>query len=317
MTSHKTLYEEFCRAQSVPIHLQPWWLDAVCAEGTWDLCLSMGPEGGVTGALPYYRTRRWGLPVIQQPPCSTYGGPWLRYPENTGGKPSHRLHFEKKIYTDLIRQLPKVALFRQNFRPEVDNWLPFYWKGFRQTTRYTYILDAAAVQNADALLQSTTRNKIKQSADRFQVSVSEDFDAYFMLLQHSYRRKARPLPMSYASMKSLHVTLCLRDSCTLLLARSRSSGEPVAACYLIRDTQCAGLLGIGQLTGPQMAQINYRMMWECIQYCAAGGLGFDFEGSMDPGMEHVMRAFGGRLRPYSQVWKAGNALLETAWNFRR
>jgi hypothetical protein len=37
---------------------------------------------------------------------------------------------------------------------------------------------------------------------------------------------------------------------------------------------------------------------------------------MDPGMEHLLRAFGGRLTPYFQVWKTGNRLLEMMWNGR-
>ncbi len=318
MPSHKTLYQEFCRTNHVPIQLQPWWLDAVCVAGDWEVCLSVDQQGQVLGAMPYYLTRRWGLRVIQQPPFSTYAGPWLKYPEQGALKPSNRIHFQKKVYADLIGQLPKVALFRQNFRPEVDNWLPFYWNGFRQTTRYTYILSAADSVHADTLLQSSTRNKIKQSAARFQVAAETDFDAYYKLLQHSYQRKGLALPMQYAPMKALHQTLQQHNSSTLLIARNKASGEPVAAYYLIHDKHSAGLLSSGQLMGPEFPQLNYRMIWECIIFCNQHNRSFDFEGSMDIGMEHVVRAFGARLTPYFEVWKTGNTILEIAFAaFRR
>lgn len=316
MTSHKTLYEEFCRTHSVPIHLQPWWLDAVCVKGTWDVCLSVDPQGQVLGAMPYYLTRRWGLPLILQPPLSTYGGPWLCYPNHIGSKPSHRIHFEKKVYTALIQQLPRVAFFRQNFRPEVQNWLPFYWNKYRQTTRYTYILDKEAVQQADKLLQSSTRKKINQSASRYQVSVSDDFDAYFRLLQQSYTRRNLRLPMSHDALKNLYQSLGRHQNGTLLMAHSNTTGDPVAAYLLVHDATRAGLLSSGEKIGPEMAHLNYRMMWECILFCAQNKLELDFEGSMDIGMEHLLRAFGAKPTPYFQVWKSGNALLEAVLHWR-
>ena len=250
--------------------------------------------------------------MIQQPPFSSYAGPWLKYPEQEALKPSYRIHFEKKVYSDLIRQLPGVALFRQNFRSEVNNWLPFYWNGYRQTTRYTYILSASDLAHAETLLQSSTRKKIKQSAALFQVSRENDFDTYFSLLQHSYRRRGLSLPMPYAPMLALHQTLQQRNSSTLFVARCIQTNQPAAAFYLIHDERNAGLLSSGQVTGPETAHLNYRMMWDCVTFCAERQLSLDFEGSMDIGMEHVLRSFGAQLTPYYQVWKTRNWVLEMA-----
>lgn len=37
-----------------------------------------------------------------------------------------------------IDNLPKFDYFNMNFHYSITNWLPFYWRGFKQTTRYTY-----------------------------------------------------------------------------------------------------------------------------------------------------------------------------------
>jgi hypothetical protein len=37
--------------------------------------------------------------------------------------------------------LAMYPFFMQLFHPACDNWLPFYWKGFSQTTHYTYVID--------------------------------------------------------------------------------------------------------------------------------------------------------------------------------
>ena len=316
MTSRKTLYEEFCRAENAPIYFQPWWLDVVCGPDNWSAAVSVDAQGRVWGVLPYFRTKRWGLAVILQAPMSTYSGPLIHYPDQAGQKPSYRIHFEKKVYSDLIGQLPAVALFRQNFRPDVTNWLPFFWNGFRQTTRYTYILNKEEVRQSDALLQSVTRKKIRQSESLFDVYVSDDFDAYLRLLQHTYRRRQLSIPLPLSHLRTVYQTAHARGNGILLLARHAVTREIVAGFFLLHNNDHAALVSSAQHTGAELAHINYRMIWECIQWCARQGCSLDFEGSMDPGMEHLLRAFGGRLTPYFQVWKTGNRLLEMMWNGR-
>jgi hypothetical protein len=46
-------------------------------------------------------------------------------------------------------------------------------------------------------------------------------------------------------------------------------------------------------------------LWECIRKAKSLNLKrFDFEGSMNPGIEHYFRGFGGVLTPYYTVNKA-------------
>ena len=277
----------------------------------------MDAQGRVIGVLPYCQTKRWGLPVILQPPLTAYSGPLIRYPDQAGQKPSYRIHFEKKVYSDLIRQLPAAALFRQNFRPEANNWLPFYWHGFRQTTRYTYILSKEDVRLSDSLLQSVTRKKIRQSESLFEVFVSDDFDTYLQLLQDTYRRRHLVMPLSPGRLKAVYEIVHARGHGALLLARHTATREIMAGFFLLHNNGEAALMSSAQQIGPDLAHLNYRMVWECIQWCAQQGCSLDFEGSMDPGMEHLLRAFGGRLTPYFQVWKTGNRLLEIMWNWQR
>src|SRR5689334_24058521 len=46
-----------------------------------------------------------------------------------------------KILRAFATQLSRYKLFFQAFHPSSSNWLPFYWSGFRQTTRYTYVIE--------------------------------------------------------------------------------------------------------------------------------------------------------------------------------
>lgn len=120
---------------SYSLFQEPWWLDAVAA-GEWDeVVVKRG--GRVAARLPFVRKEKLGGTWLLQPKLTPYLGPWLRASD---AKLTNRLSEEKELMQELIDGLPQFDLFRQTFAPEVTYWLPFYWRGFSQTTRYTYRL---------------------------------------------------------------------------------------------------------------------------------------------------------------------------------
>lgn len=78
------------------------------------------------------------------------------------GKYANRLSEEKQLMTELTEQLPRFDLFRQNFHYSITNWLPFYCKGFQQTTRYTYRL--SDLSDLDAVWAGFRENSGEKSA---------------------------------------------------------------------------------------------------------------------------------------------------------
>jgi len=88
--------------------------------------------------MPYYVTRKYGLKLIQMPPLTQTMGPYIKYPD--GQKYDTRLSREREIMNYFIDHLPKFDGFTVQFSKKITNWLPFYWRGFKQTTRYTYVI---------------------------------------------------------------------------------------------------------------------------------------------------------------------------------
>ena len=314
MSGSKERYLEFCAGTYVPIQLQPWWLDAVCSAGRWSVALANDGGDQVVGALPYFLTRRLGLPVIQLPPFTAYSGPWLQYPDNPDFKKSSRYGFEHEVYTQLIGQLPRVAYFSQTFRPEVHNWLPFYWAGYRQTTRYTYLLPET--DNLEALyegLKNKLRTDLKTAARETEIVQEDDPDLLFRLNGRSFGRKGLQQPYRREAFNVLHAALKERQQSVCFIARDRKTGAAHAALYLVFDAQQATLLLSG--FDPDLGQRSralHGLYWAAIQFCSERGLSLDFEGSMERGIERALRAFGGKMTPYFQVWKAKNLMLELA-----
>lgn len=305
MADNKVRYAAFCGKAYVPLQFQPWWLDAVCGVNGWNVALATDNSGEITGVLPYWLHRRWGLKIIQLPPWTTYAGPWLNYPQTLDFKVVSRLAFEKRVMTDLIRQLPAFVFFKQNFRPEIKNWLPFYWKGFRQTTRYTYIFDAINdLEKITEGFKNTLRSDLKKAEKLVQIRREDDsWEMVLELNKQSFQRKKLHPPNYAAQFKKLHMDLNHRKQSACFIAYDLVSGRPSAGLYLIFDTQQAAIL----LTGTEPAFKNqcaiYILILEALVFSAKHHLSLDFEGSMDEQIEHAFRAFGAELTPYFQVSK--------------
>lgn len=307
MTDPKTRYSEFCQNGYVPLHLQPWWLDAVCGPEHWDVVLSADKRGRINGAFPYYTRRRWGIKGVQLPPLTTYGGAWLHYPQEADFKSVSRLSFEHKVMDALIAQLPRVLFLKLNFRPEISNWLPFYWKGFRQTTRYTYIFqDTTDLEKITAGFRNTLRSDLKKAAKRSEYHREDAaWEAVFAMNRRSFERKSLRQPYSFEVFEKLHHALQSRGQSVTFLARDRLSARPSAGLYLVFDERQASVLLTG--TEPEFKNQGaiYLLFLEAIRFCAQRKISLDFEGSMDPKIERSFRAFGANLTPYFQVWRMG------------
>lgn len=306
MPGSKDRFAEFCQEGYVPLSHQPWWLDAVCGGPEhWDVALVPARKGTVRGAWPYFRKRRWGLSVIQLPPLTAYAGPWLRYPK------AGRLAFEKKVITELIDQLPPVSFVQQCCHPELQNALPLLWAGFRQTTRYTYVLaDTRDLPKLYANLKLGLRTELRKAERSTVLDSAGAPGEVFRLNRLSFGRKGRGQPYSEQAFLRLHECLQARGQARCLLALDRQSGRPAAGLYLAFDGRSAAVLltGFDPAFGQQGAL--HGLYWAAIRFCSEHSLRLDFEGSMEPGIERVFRAFGGQLQPYSYIWKAGNRLLD-------
>jgi len=319
-TAHRiNAYVEYCRSHYIPLSLQAWWWDAVCGgPGAWGAALAHDRGGQVIGAMPYRLTRRWGLSVSQLPPFTAYAGPVLRYPPDADFRLSSRYSFEQKTMAALITALPKPVFFTQNFHPSVLNWLPFHRAGFRQMTRYTYILPPISdVEQVFRQFKNPLRLKLRKAEQA--TEVLRDDSAWQQVLHlnaRSFQRKNLPLPSHDAAFARLHSALAERGQCAVFIARDRSDGSPHAGLYLAFDERqvSAKLAGFDPMRGADCGL--YGLYREAIVFCAARGLSLDFDGGMDAGVGQVFRAFGANMVPFFQVWRSSNRLVEAAYAMR-
>ena len=308
-TQNKEEYRKFCAEHmELPVFLHDWWLDLVCEQGSWDVCLAKDKGGNIQGVLPFYRATFYGMKVIKMPDLTPYLGAWVNYPKKRG-QPiiSHR--FEKKIMEILIEQLPKVVYYAQRHPVQLTNWLPFYWEGFNETTRYTFRLqDPIDLEETFSKFRSSTRNKISKAKKIVKLVETDDIELFYKINQQTFERQAIKTPYSLAFLKKLDQALSKRKQRKIILAideKNRYHG----GIYLIWDDKVVYNWLLGANTDLRSSGAIQALLWEGIQLAAAKKCTFDFEGSMMPNIERMFRSFGGTLTPYSKIFKESNFLI--------
>lgn len=297
----------------IPIFSQAWWLDAV-APGSWgEVAIEKG--GQIHARLPYVIQRKHGLTLLTMPPLTQTLGPWLR---PYSGKYVNRLSKEKQLMTELIEQLPRFDLFQQNFHYSITNWLPFYWKGFQQTTRYTYRLPD--LSNLDAVwagFQENIRREIRKAVNRFRLRVRDDLsiDDFLPLNVQVFERQSKGLPYPISLVRRLDAA-CQTHTARRIFIAQDEQGRHHAGVYIVWDEQSAYYLMGGGDPELRSTGATSLCMWEAIRFAATVTKSFDFEGSMIESVERFFRSFGACQTPYFQITKVNSFLLKMLKDIR-
>ena len=176
---------------SKPIFHEPWWLNVTAGENNWGECL-VTRQNETIARMPWFKKNKFGLTVLTNPPLTPFLGPWFGEYKNKNGL--IKSFQDKKIANELIDQLPRFNIYRSNFTPEVSNWLPWYWKNYSQTTRYTYRFNS--LNNLDQLwlnLRGNIRSDIKKARNK-NISVIFDGDLEDLLVLHKMTWSRQGLP---------------------------------------------------------------------------------------------------------------------------
>lgn len=276
-----------------------WWLDAV-APGQWaEAAVTSG--GQVQARLRYVLLRQGGLRVVGMPQLTQTLGPWFAPME---GKYAQQLARQKDLVEELLAALPPHDLFLQRFHPSMTNWLPWYWAGYQQTTRYTYVLpDVREPAKLWPEFRDNIRNDVRKAQNRFGLKLSTELgdDVLYEIYRKTFQRQGEQPQVNAEQLRLLRRVCRERDSGEVLFVVD-GDGRAHAAAFMVWDSRCAYyLLGGGD---PELRNSGAHslLLWEAIQRSASRTQSFDFEGSMVEGVERFFRAFNAQQMPYSRVW---------------
>lgn len=302
---YRTFFED--HGNKFPLFFQPWWLDLVCGADRWDAALASDKQGNLTGVMPYYWKRFWGFRIITMPKLTPWLGPWLLYPDDLAE--NKRWSFEKNVLTELIENLPSFLFLRMKCHPGFTNWLPFYWKGFRQTTRYTFRVESEPAESWRARLKYKVRYAIRKGASGSTLLAHPAPETGYRLLQKTFAANGVKTPFSLDFYLQMDQVLASRNSRTVLYA-GNSTGLSHTMLYLAHDTRMHYALFIA--ADPALRPYG-SVQWlfdQAFQKMEAQSNVLDFEGSMLPGVADLFSDLGGSPCAYFELWKGRFPLLE-------
>jgi len=304
-SNNKECYRKLCEEKDLPLFMQAWWLDAVCApEGKlWDV-LFAEENGKIIGVMPYHIIKKYGFKIIVQLQGAQYTGIWIDYPKDI--KLHKRYSFEKRVMDSLIDQLEKlkVSFYSQNFHHSFTNWQPFYWRGFQQTTRYTYrINDLNDLENVFENFSYAKQKHIKKENDDLLVDCSLSVDEFYDFHKETLKHKNAKIEYSRELFLSIYNEVVKREQGKIIALKDKNKNLHSALFFAWDKNSAYALISA---INPQFKSdgASTKMFWEAIKFVSDKTNAFDFEGSMIEGVAQSFQQFGAEQVPYFNITKS-------------
>ena len=306
--SAKDKYRDLChREPSIPLFSKAWWLDAAAGPDHWDVVI-IEKKDAIVASLPYVIQKKGGFTLLTHPQLTQTLGPWLR-PSNASY--SKQLSYQKELMSAMIEKLPRFDHCYQRWHYSHTNWLPFYWAGFTQTTRYTYVLhDLSNLEDLFSHFHQGKRQDIKKAEKtitvRFDIPAREFYEHHKMTL---LQRNAK-IQYSFELFQRLYDSGYKHDSaCTI--AGYDQNNKLHAALFIVWD--CNSAYGLINTIDQEYKTSGAATLLtrDVIRHLSTRTKKFDFEGSMIPGVEASLRQYNAVQMPYFEVSKTTSRLYAT------
>lgn len=303
--SNIDLYRKLCQKKDVSIFSQAWWLDAVYGKEAWDVIIIEDGKKVLAGFAYGYQKMGKVFRGIFNPPLSNRVEIYIDQANGIGNFTA--ISRQNKYLGKIIEELPNHDHFEFSFHYRFNNWLPFYWRNYRQLTKYSYIIDT--FQDLSKIYEGFSP-RVKNILDKTNFCLVEDDDIskFYSLVVSSYKGKNMKFPYPFQLVKRIDEA-CKDKGAGKALFASDEYGEVIAGAYFVWDKQSLYLLMSGVNEHHKNSGAASFLIWEGIKLAHSMKKSFDFEGSSMKSIETFFRNFGGELRPYYTIYKTPNLLL--------
>ena len=312
--TNKEIYRDFCQnTPELPIFMQDWWLDAVCAGKQWDVLLCVESADGshvlsvgeqdvqrerIVAVLPYLIRKRAWMRYIIMPQMTQIGGAWLR--EDV----AHDVQKVEAIGQTLVQQLSALHLDYYYQHYPIDSPLVEYLRlqGFKVKERVTYRIED--LSNLDAVINAFSKNKKRQLQKALSLHADynlniEDFYRFHMDCLH---QQGKAISYSREFLLVLE-RKTKRLSQSQVLAIRNADEQLLAAAFLVWDKHSMYYLIPCYSPLHKDAGASALLVLEAIKLARKLGVAFDFEGSMIRGVAQHYKQFGSTPTTYYSVEK--------------
>lgn len=291
----------------MPVMMQPWWMEAVCAGKQWDVLLikrseiskqKPTEEDEVVAAMPYLMSKRLWYTFILMPQMTMFGGAWID--SDIQGSPDLQQRLAKVI-AKRVRDL-HVAYYYQQY--PAGNPLPHWLAGQRMKVeeRVTYrIEDLTDIKEVEDAYSKNKQRQLKKS-EGLEVDYEMSAEAFYSF--HKQCMSERGQRLTYSREFLLVLERKARRAEQSAFIRVREGEQTAAAAFVVWDKRHMYYLIPAYLPSAAQSGASARLADEAIRLAKEKGLQFDFEGGNDnEGIANHYRQFGSKPVTYYSVSK--------------
>lgn len=293
------------------IFAKTFWLDAVGSKYNILACFDKGDR--LIAGMPITESKKKYLTMPRL--TQTLG---IVFSDFSEMKYVKRISKEKDIIMDFVENIPEMKCFDYGFHYNFTNWMPFMWKGYKQQTRYTYVIEdiqdiekvrGEFVDNTKSLITKSIRNNLKV------IDSLELVDMYNML-KKTFERQNMAVPFDFNWFSSFDEIINKNNARKMLFTVDEENNLH-AALYLVYDKNSAYYLLGGADPKFRSSGAMYLNVFEAIKYSAKFTNKFDFEGSVVPQIESMFRSFGASQKQYFRISKNNSIVLNLKEDIRK
>mgnify|MGYP003542915541 FL=1 len=311
--TNRERYIQFCsNTPELPIFMQSWWLDAVCAGKQWDVLLYEHQDGEICAVMPYLLRQRAFMRYIIMPQMTQIGGVWVRkdiQEDNT---------MMQSICVSFQQQLEALDLSYYYQQYPLHSTVPMIMEqlGFKTKKRITYRIED--LSNLDKVIDAFSKNKKRQLQKALSLHATRDLGIEDFYRFHTQCLQEKNKQISYTREFLLVLerkTKRLEQS--QIVAIRNADNELLAAAFLVWDKKSLYYLIPCYSEAHKDTGAGALLALEAIKTARQIGVAFDFEGSMIKGVANHYKQFGSTATQYYSVEKYYRwwFRLATAWNW--
>ncbi|MEZ4884170.1 MAG: hypothetical protein R3E32_05460 [Chitinophagales bacterium] len=296
---NEVLWNQFIEASPQGcIYFYTWYLDIVCPN--WS-AIVIGNENNWNALIPLPVSQKMGISYALQPLFAQYLGVLFR-PQT--GKMVTQWSNKKSWCEAIIRCLPSsLKLFNFTFSPQFDYPIPFYWKDYQITNKYTYWL---SLKPSLPTLQQNFRTSVRKAILKCEKAgirhhITSDIHH---IIQFAKKQKQFLADIHYEKLPVLWEVLQEKGKGLAIEMRDTQGKLHTGGLFLKDKNRWINLFGCNANPDSKAIGAGAAMLAQAILMAKEAGMEyFDFEGSMLEGVERFYRNFGGNPIPYIQVSK--------------
>ena len=308
--SNKEEYIRICKERDdVPVFMQPWWLDAVCAGKEWDVLLAREDSGNpetakVIGAMPYLLRKRGKMRYIVMPQQTQQGGILVFDDRKQGDLALGDTRVATAVCQDIKQQIDAMDLcyYYQQYVPGSSCPGIMQGLGMKVKERVTYRVDD--LRDMNKVVEAFSKNKKRQLQKALTLKVEHglNIEAFYTFHKRCVEERKKKISYSREFLLVLERKASRAKQCEVLGIRNLD-GELCAAAFLVWDKQYMYYLIPCFSEQFKDSGAGALLVLEAMKLAREKGVKFDFEGSMIKGIANHYKQFGSTPERYYSVEK--------------